>query len=102
MLDTLPRLPHANLPTFLNTLTPLCTSHPTLFAPHLSALLAFLPALILPSPSEAKPSMVRRQDGRVPVVVRGCLEGMGEFPEDQASLDSWLEADVSSSLIVVI
>jgi hypothetical protein len=44
--------------------------------------------------SEAKPSM---QDGWVPVVVRGCLEGMGEFPGDQASLDSWLEADVWSS-----
>jgi hypothetical protein len=46
--------------------------------------------------SEAKPSMVRKQDGWVPVVVRGCLEGMGEFPDDQASVDSWLEADARS------
>ena len=36
------------LSTFLSVLTPLCTSHPNLFYPHLVSLLTFLPALILP------------------------------------------------------
>lgn len=49
MLNTLPYLPHAHLPGFLSTLTPLATTNPSLFAPHLSALLKFLPGLILPS-----------------------------------------------------
>jgi hypothetical protein len=49
MLDTLPSLPHAHLPKFLITLTPLTTSHPQLFAPHLQVLLSFLLALIIPS-----------------------------------------------------
>jgi importin-5 len=49
MLDTLPRLPNAHLPKFLNTLTPLCTSHPNLFTQHLSPLLVCLPGVILPS-----------------------------------------------------
>lgn len=157
MLDTLPSLPQANLPGFLLTLTPLCTSHPSIFAPHLPSLLSFLPALILPSAdpgptptvarpfpsasqgggggsftfppeplpegedgkvggdgdaeqdaekdevrkaalefmislSEAKPGMVKRFNGWVPAIVRGCLEGMGELREDD--LDVWLEADV--------
>lgn len=43
--------------------------------------------------SEAKPSMVKRVDGWATVVVRGCLEGMGELPENDT--DIWLEADVS-------
>lgn len=49
MLNTLPHLPHTHLPGFLLTLTPLATSSPSLFEPHLSALLKFLPGLILPS-----------------------------------------------------
>jgi importin-5 len=155
MLETLPRLPNAHLPKFLNTLTPLCTSHPNLFSQHLSALLVFLPGLILPSAdpgptptvarpfptphfsfsfppvltqddgnredeadeekeevrkaalefmitlSEAKASMVRKQDGWIPAIVRGCLEGMGEFPDDQASLNAWLEAEVSSFFVTL-
>ncbi|PPQ86212.1 hypothetical protein CVT25_006892 [Psilocybe cyanescens] len=36
------------LSTFLSTLTPLASTHPILFAPHLQTLLAFLPGLILP------------------------------------------------------
>jgi len=36
------------LSTFLSALTPLCTSHPNLFSPHLVSLLTFLPSLILP------------------------------------------------------
>ncbi|CCM06072.1 uncharacterized protein FIBRA_08319 [Fibroporia radiculosa] len=151
MLNTLPTLPHANLPSFISTLTPLASSNPSLFEPHLPALLAFLPALILPavdagptptvahpnpgaggssfvfpppsqngngkgkaaaeerpgddeeeevrkaalefmiSLSEARPNMVKRVDGWTGVVVRGCLEGMGEIPEDET--DIWLEAE---------
>jgi importin-5 len=63
MLSTLPNLQSspADLAKFLSSLTPLCTSAPTLFAPHLNALLGFLPALILPvadcgpTPTVAKP-----------------------------------------------
>jgi len=42
--------------------------------------------------SEAKPSMVKRVEGWTLAVVRACLEGMGEFPEE--GLEAWLEADV--------
>jgi importin-5 len=46
--------------------------------------------------SEAKPTMVRkvRDNGWVVAIVRGCLEGMGELPEDDDMLQTWLEADV--------
>ncbi|KAN0081729.1 Armadillo-type fold [Tylopilus felleus] len=43
--------------------------------------------------SEAKPSMVKRVEGWTPGIVRACLEGMGELPED--GLEAWLEADPS-------
>lgn len=153
MLNTLPSLPHGQLPAFLSTLTPLASSHPNLFAPHLPALLSFLPGLILPavdagptptvarpnpgsggsvfsfpppgqagngkgkaaatpedeineeedemrkaalefmiSLSEARPSMVKRVDGWTAAVVRGCLEGMAEIPEEET--DMWLQSDV--------
>lgn len=154
MLNTLPALPHKHLPAFLATLTPLASSNPALFEPHLRDLLAFLPPLIVPpvdagptptvarpnpgsgssfvfpppgqnggpngkgkapeerdvdeeeeevrkaalefmiSLSEARPVMVKRVDGWTAVIVRGCLEGMGEIPEDET--DAWLEADVSA------
>jgi hypothetical protein len=42
--------------------------------------------------SEAKPSMVRRVDGWVSAIVRGCLGGMGELRDDE--LSTWLDADV--------
>lgn len=151
ILNTLPSLPHAQLPKFLTTLTPLCTSHPSVFAPHLPALLGFLPTLILPSVdpgptptiskpfpghearfsfppsissdpegkvveerdeeveevrkaalefmvslSEAKPAMVKRTEGWIPAIVKGCLEGMGELQED--STEVWLESDVNASI----
>lgn len=152
MLDTLPSLPNVHLKTFLSSLTPLCSSHPTLFAPHLPALLSFLRALIMPTADsgptptvakpfpatstsfafppdqtvqqtdegdaeaaedeekqqvrkaalelmvtlgEAKPSMVKRVEGWTPAIVRACLEGMGELPEE--GLETWLEADVCLS-----
>ncbi|KAI0919362.1 hypothetical protein AcV7_006120 [Taiwanofungus camphoratus] len=41
--------------------------------------------------SEARPAMVKRVDGWTGAVVRGCLEGMGEIPEDET--DVWFEAD---------
>ena len=49
MLGTLPPLPQAQLPTFINTLTPLASHYPRLFEPHIPALLRFLPTLLLPS-----------------------------------------------------
>lgn len=55
MLLTLRDLPHSELPRFLMTLNPLCSSNPTLFEPYLSDLLKFLPGLILP-PSDAGPT----------------------------------------------
>ncbi|KAF7319099.1 hypothetical protein HMN09_00246200 [Mycena chlorophos] len=178
-MDTGPS-PFVNLTTFLTTLTPLCSSHPGLFQPHLAALLTFFPALILPSPdpgetptisrmgepngsgerhsgggggafafpppaspsspgatsspqktvteteqtraardldaderqtmrlaalefmvslSEARASMVKRVDGWVPIIVRACLEGMGEFEDDRdgEALRAWLEEDPSAN-----
>ncbi|OBZ65152.1 Importin subunit beta-3 [Grifola frondosa] len=41
--------------------------------------------------SEARPSALRYVDGWTAAVVRGCLEGMGEIPEDETEI--WLEAD---------
>ena len=153
MLNTLTYLPHNHLPSFLSTLHPLASLHPSLFTPHLPNLLKFLPGLILPSGdpgptptvarpnpgggssfvfpppgasddkgkgvdkddeevdeeeqevrkaalefmislSEAKPVMVKRVDGWTAAIVRGCLEGMSEIPEDETEI--WLEADVCS------
>ena len=44
--------------------------------------------------------MVKRvnANGWAVAVVRGCLEGMGELPEDEDSLQTWLDADVSLRL----
>ncbi|KAG5635297.1 hypothetical protein H0H81_011779 [Sphagnurus paluster] len=167
MLATLPALAqtlstpgkgnHHHLSLFLAVLTPLCSTHPQLFAPHLPALLQFLPALILPaadcgptptvgrpfphqrgafefppsgaeaapppeadddtddaddlrqtlrlsalefmiSLSEARPAMVRKQPGWTEVIVRACLEAMGEFDEDaDGGLEAWLADDPSSN-----
>jgi len=47
--------------------------------------------------SEAKPAMVRRVDGWVSAIVRGCLGGMGELRDDE--LSTWLDADVRASFI---
>ena len=49
MLGTVPPLPQSQLPTFINTLTPLASHYPRLFEPHILALLRFLPTLLLPS-----------------------------------------------------
>ncbi|KAJ6627915.1 ARM repeat-containing protein [Mycena sp. CBHHK59/15] len=178
--------PYANLTAFLTTLTPLCSTHPTLFSPHLQALLSFFPTLILPSAdcgptptvsrpfptdsgegntadrqgafvfpppqsphtsppppasagaggsthststsasfdggvpadrdldaderqtlrlaalefmvslSEARAGMVKRVDGWVGIMVRACLEGMGEFEEGDG-LEGWLDEDPSAN-----
>ncbi|KAJ3747159.1 armadillo-type protein [Lentinula detonsa] len=40
------KTPTAHLQSFLVALTPLCSAHPNLFNPHLSALLTFLPPLL--------------------------------------------------------
>ena len=42
--------------------------------------------------SKAKPAMVRRTDGWVSAIVRGCLGRMGELQDDE--LASWLDADM--------
>ncbi|KAJ6487827.1 armadillo-type protein [Mycena sanguinolenta] len=177
--------PYVNLTTYLTALTPLCSSHPSLFQPHLQALLSFFPSLILPSAdpgptptvsrpfptdgegnasdrqgafvfpppesphastppssaglgraarttptsssfddipsaaerdldaderqtlrlaalefmvslSEARAAMVKRIDGWVGIMVRACLEGMGEFEEGDG-LDGWLQEDPSAN-----
>ncbi|KAF8628610.1 hypothetical protein AX15_003805 [Amanita polypyramis BW_CC] len=161
---------HFHLAEFLTTLTPLCTSHPYLFQPHLQALLSFLPALILPavdsgptptvgrpfpshsyssstsssssanvngdghpqsafvfpptstsltepdagddedgksilrlsalefmvSLSEAKPAMVKKVPGWTDIIVRACLEGMGELDDEVEALEVWLREDPSA------
>jgi hypothetical protein len=43
--------------------------------------------------SEARAGMVKRVDGWVGIMVRACLEGMGEFEEGDG-LEGWLEEDV--------
>lgn len=48
-LSTTTKTVYQQITQFLTTLTPLCTSHPTLFAPHLQVILSFLPQLILPA-----------------------------------------------------
>ncbi|KAF9554626.1 ARM repeat-containing protein [Agrocybe pediades] len=170
------------LSTFLSTLTPLTTSHPIIFAPHLQTLLTFLPNLILPpvdcgptptavrpfpaaagaggaggrrsafmfppggsssnggmdnglddgdddtqnadgedddvnaeldlerderstlrlsalefmiSLSESRPSMVKKVNGWTEVIVRACLEGMGELEDEDEGLEGWLKEDPS-------
>lgn len=145
------------LSTFLSDLTPLCTTHPILFAPHLQNLLSFLPPIILPSVdcgptptvgrpfpnagnrqgefifpppvstplqdasdetdersalrlsalefmislTEARPNMIKKVSGWTEITVRACLEGMGEFDEDD-SLDAWLREDVSKQIALFI
>lgn len=49
--------------------------------------------------SEGRPGMVKKTEGWVPLVVRACLEGMGELDVEmgggeEESLREWLEADV--------
>jgi hypothetical protein len=36
-------------------------------------------------------------EGWIPIVIKGCLEGMGELEEDSTPL--WLEADVSHPVL---
>lgn len=40
--------------------------------------------------------MVRKVTGWTEIIVRACLEGMGEFEEDD-NLDTWLKEDVGLS-----
>ncbi|KAG6892749.1 hypothetical protein C0993_003091, partial [Termitomyces sp. T159_Od127] len=139
-----PQPNYHHLSVFLSVLTPLCATHPALFAPHLQSLMHLLPPLLLPvvdsgptptvsrpfpvaapfpppsvtsadldeeeqdlrqtlrlsalefmlTLSEARPSMVRRVHGWVDVLVRACLEAMGELDEDaEGGLATWLADD---------
>jgi importin-5 len=48
--------------------------------------------------SEAKASMVKKLPGWIEIMVRACLEAMGEFEEDEGSgsgLEAWLADDVN-------
>ena len=48
--------------------------------------------------SEAGPNMVRKVPGWTDIIVCACLEGMGEFDEDEtemSGLENWLREDVS-------
>jgi importin-5 len=49
--------------------------------------------------SEARPAMVRPVEGWVSIVVRGCLEGMGQLGDDE--LQIWLDADVGNFFIFI-
>ena len=66
MLNTLPYLPHARLPSFLTALTPLATTDAYLFDHHLPALLKFLPGLILPSADAGPTPTVARPNPDTP------------------------------------
>jgi hypothetical protein len=49
--------------------------------------------------SEAGPNMVRKIPGWTDIIVRACLEGMGEFDEDETEiggLEIWLREDVNN------
>jgi importin-5 len=51
--------------------------------------------------SEAGPNIVRKVLGWTDVIVRACLEGMGEFDEDVteiSGLEVWLREDVCNFL----
>jgi hypothetical protein len=51
--------------------------------------------------SEAGPNMVRKVPVWTDIIVRACLEGMGEFDEDEtelSGLEIWLREDVSKLL----
>jgi len=46
--------------------------------------------------SEARQNMVRKVSGWTEIIVRACLEGMGEFDDEETSgLEVWLKEDVS-------
>ena len=49
--------------------------------------------------SESKPGMVRKVDGWVAIIVRACLEGMGEILDTQDEMNKWLDADVCAASI---
>jgi hypothetical protein len=52
--------------------------------------------------SEAKPSMVKKVPGWVEIMIRACLEAMGEFEEDEGTgsgLNAWLADDVCIHLL---
>ena len=47
--------------------------------------------------SESRPAMLKGVEGWVNIIVRGCLEGMGEIPEDDT--ETWLDADVGLAFL---
>ena len=47
--------------------------------------------------SELKPAMLKGVEGWVNIIVRGCLEGMGEIPEGDTK--TWLDAPVGLTFL---
>ncbi|KAJ3561145.1 hypothetical protein NP233_g10377 [Leucocoprinus birnbaumii] len=75
---------------FLTTITPLGSSHPNLFSPHLQAVLSFLPQLTLLKSTLALP---QQSANHTPWSVLG---GMGELDEAE-DINVWLNEDPSVS-----
>lgn len=48
---------------------------------------------LMVSLSESRPSLVKRIEGWLPSLIRACLEGIAELPDDEVSLQAWLDAD---------
>lgn len=48
---------------------------------------------LMVSLSESRPSLVRRVDGWLIAIVRACLEGVAELPDDEETIQAWLDAD---------
>ncbi|KAF8324745.1 armadillo-type protein [Amanita rubescens] len=88
---------YSNLSEFLATLTPLCSSHPYLFQPHLPALLTFLPPLILPTvgagltPTVGRPFPSHSSAG----ATENC-KSVFAFPPSSASRSAEVEADADA------
>lgn len=92
ILETLPSLPPVQLSKFLQSLLPLGSSRPHLFAPHLRPLLSFLAALLLSSPDVNDP-------GPTPTVGRPFPGGGAsafEFPPASAQAKGKAPAKAAS------
>ncbi|KZP19918.1 hypothetical protein FIBSPDRAFT_954981 [Athelia psychrophila] len=84
MLDPLPFFPDAGFLGFICALTPLASAHPRLFAPHLRALLGFLPGLILLSADPGPTPAVAKSNGK---------GGIGDDEDDNAATDADAEKE---------
>jgi len=110
---TLPPLSATHLPPFINAVIALASTDPALFEPHLRALLAFLPPLLLPSALESLPTPTSSQpfptqpsadakDDEKEATRRAALELMVTLTEAKASMvkrvDGWVPILVRACL----